>query len=180
MRLATFLSQLFTLVKEPEETPTRVVELKNSFFFFSRFLAKISEFSKLCSLRKGRNLTFVRSFAKPRHLYISCYHKIYILFLISQKRYLQKRLDDGGHKEEERNTRKKNAGLATHIRTLDSYFRHKDSVRMNALSCCSSDTIYDQQVGSLFNDYRGGPRSYANCAYAQVDDSRGSGHRDLS
>ena len=77
-------------------------------------------------------------------------------------------------------TRKKNGGMAIHIRKLDSYFRHKDSVRMNALSCCSSDTIYDQQVGSLFNDYRGGPRRYANCAYVKVDDSRGSGHRDLS
>ena len=51
---------------------------------------------------------------------------------------------------------------------------------MNVLSFCSSDTIYDQQVGSLFNDYRGGPRSYANCAYVKVDDSRGFGHRDLS
>jgi hypothetical protein len=39
---------------------------------------------------------------------------------------------------------------------------------MNALSCCSSDTIYDQQVGSLFNDY-----------LAVLDDSRGSGHREF-
>jgi hypothetical protein len=91
------------------------------------------EFSKLCSLRTGRNLTFVRSFCKSFCKTKTSVSTKIFLFLISRSTLIS----------------------AT-----------KDSVRMNALSYCPSDTIYDQQVGSLFNDYRGGPRGYS--AYVKV------------
>lgn len=59
--LATFLSPLLDTCQRGKGQ--RLFEL---FFRIFSFLAKISEFSKLCSLRKGRDVTFVKSFCKTK------------------------------------------------------------------------------------------------------------------